>query len=69
MLVTDRVGSPAANEAWLIATTWLRNAAYVEIVVGVVMVVGAWLAGPTRIARTLRSPLSGASGSSVRVRP
>jgi hypothetical protein len=69
VLVTDDSVRPAANEAWLIATTWLRNAAYVEIVVGAVLVVGAWLAGPTRIARSLRSPLRSASGSSVRVRP
>ncbi len=69
VLVTDESVRPAANEAWLIATTWLRNAAYVEIVIGVLLVVGAWLAGPTRIARALRSPLRGASGSSVRVRP
>ncbi len=69
VLVTDESVRPAANEAWLIATTWLRNAAYVELVVGVVIVVAAWLAGPTRIARALRSPLSSASGSSVRVRP
>jgi hypothetical protein len=69
VIVTDDSVRPAANEAWLIATTWLRNAAYIEIAAGVVLVVGAWLAGPTRIARALRSPLSGPSGSSVRVRP
>ena len=69
VLVTDNSVRPAANEAWLIATTWLRNAAYIEIVIGAILVVGAWLAGPTRIARALRSPLRGASGSSVRVRP
>ena len=68
------IGRAVANfrrsgATWLIATTWLRNAAYIEIAAGVVLVVGAWLAGPTRIARALRSPLSGASGSSVRVRP
>ena len=69
VLVTDESVRPAANEAWLIATTWLRNAAYIEIGVGAVLVVGAWLAGPTRIARALRSPLTSASGRSVRVRP
>ena len=69
VLVTDESARPAANEAWLIATTWLRNAAYIEIGVGAVLVVGAWLAGPTRIARALRSPLTSASGRSVRVRP
>lgn len=61
VLVTDESVRPAANEAWLIATTWLRNAAWIEIIIGAVLVVGAWLAGPTRIARALRSPLNGAA--------
>jgi hypothetical protein len=69
VLVTDNSVRPAANDAWLIATIWLRNAAYIELVLGAVLVVGAWLAGPTRIARALRSPLASASGRSVRVRP
>lgn len=61
VLVTDESVRPAANEAWLIATTWLRNAAWIEIIIGAVLVVGAWLAGPTRIARALRSPLNSAA--------
>ncbi len=69
VLVTDDSVRPAANEAWLIATTWLRNAAWIEIGIGALLVVAAWLAGPTRIARALRSPLAGASGRSVRVPP
>ena len=49
---------PAATDAWLIATTDLRTAAYITIaigiVVGVVVVVVAWLTGRARPVRALR---------------
>lgn len=53
-LIRARYVHPAADAAWLIATTQLRTTAYVMIVAGMLTVAAAWLAGPTRPARALR---------------
>jgi hypothetical protein len=53
-LVTDSSVRPAANAAWLIATSQLRTTAETIIAYGAVIVASAWLAGATRPARALR---------------
>ncbi len=45
---------PAAEAAWEIGTSLLVTVAWSAIVFGVVLIVGAWLAGPTVQARALR---------------
>jgi hypothetical protein len=45
---------PAANAAWLIGTSLLRDIAVALIAYGAVVLAGAWLAGPTRWATGAR---------------
>jgi hypothetical protein len=49
---------PAAQAAWDISTSLLVQAATATLLYGVVVVVGAWLAGPTRWAVALRRDLA-----------
>jgi hypothetical protein len=58
--VRDAVGS-----AWIIATSLLSEVAWAIIVYGVVIVIGTWLAGPTRVARRVRDAI----GPTLRDRP
>jgi hypothetical protein len=53
-LITAGWVRPAAKDAWLIATTDLRTAAYITIAVGTVIVIVAWLTGSARPVRALR---------------
>ena len=45
-----------------LATMDVLSEGRIEIGIGALLVVAAWLAGPTRIARALRGPLAAASG-------
>ena len=47
-LITVGWARPAAKDAWLIATTDLRSAAYITIAVGIVIVIVAWVTGSAR---------------------
>jgi hypothetical protein len=47
-------GEPAAAEVWSIATAMLVDIAVATVCYGVVMIAGAWLAGPTRWAVAAR---------------
>jgi hypothetical protein len=58
--VRDAVGS-----AWIIGTSLLAEVAWALIVYGLVILIGTWLAGPTRIARRVQ----GAIGPTLRDRP
>jgi hypothetical protein len=49
---------PAAEAAWGIGTSLLVTVAYSVIAIGILFVIGAWLAGPTSIATTLRREAS-----------
>jgi hypothetical protein len=49
---------PAANAAWAIGTDLLRNIGFALIAYGIVGVIAAWLAGPTRWAVGIRSRLA-----------
>ncbi|MGH2926164.1 MAG: SHOCT domain-containing protein [Solirubrobacterales bacterium] len=53
-LATTSASEPAAQAAWSIATTQLVEIAQALIVYGVVIVIAAWLAGPTASATWLR---------------
>jgi hypothetical protein len=57
LIKTDAI-RPAGNEAWGIGTELLRNVAYALILYGVVGLIGAWLAGPTRWAVGARRRLA-----------
>jgi hypothetical protein len=54
---TDSV-RPAVEETWSIATSLLRQAAAATLAYGIVIVLAAWLAGPTRWAVAARSRLA-----------
>lgn len=45
---------PAAEAVWDIGTSLLRTVAVSALAFGILVVIGAWLAGPTRIATRLR---------------
>jgi hypothetical protein len=45
----------AANSSWLIGTTLLSEVAWAAVMYGVVVVAGAWLAGPSRVAIATRA--------------
>jgi hypothetical protein len=45
----------AAHSSWLIGTTLLAEVAWAAVLYGVVVVAGAWLAGPSRIATAARA--------------
>jgi hypothetical protein len=53
-LVTTQAGLPAAREIWGISTTLLEQAAGAAIGYGLALILGVWLAGPTRPAATVR---------------
>jgi hypothetical protein len=53
-LVSNEAAKPAAEAVWSIGTSLLVTVASSAIVFGLLVVVGAWLAGPTRIAVWLR---------------
>jgi hypothetical protein len=48
--LTSAQTEPAAGAAWLIATDLLKDVAVAVLAAGVIVVIGAWLAGPTRVA-------------------
>ena len=54
----EEAGEPAVREAWEIATTLLREIAVSTIGYGVLMLVGAVLAGPTVAATAIRRALA-----------
>ena len=45
----------AAHSSWLIGTTLLAELAWAAVIYGLVVVAGAWLAGPSRIATAARA--------------
>src|SRR5204863_1214577 len=49
---------PAAHDAWNIGTSLLYTMAVTLIVYGALIVTSAWLAGPTRLAISLRRALA-----------
>jgi hypothetical protein len=49
---------PAVEAVWAIGTEMLRDVAQATIVIGIPVVVAAWLAGPTRVATSLRRAAS-----------
>lgn len=53
-LATTAAAVPAVEEVWTIGTELLVDVAVATIVYGLVMIVGAWLAGPTRLAIAVR---------------
>ena len=53
-LITTDATRPAGHDAWLIGTELLRAVAIALIAYGIVIVAGAWLAGPTRPATAAR---------------
>jgi hypothetical protein len=53
-LATTEAVRPAAEAAWSIGTSVLANVAWSTVFIGVVVVLAAMLAGPTRIATSLR---------------
>jgi hypothetical protein len=57
-LATTESVRPAAQAAWSIGTSLLVQAATATIIYGVVIVIGAWLAGQTSWARSLRRYLA-----------
>ena len=57
LIKTDAI-RPAGNAAWGIGTELLRNVAYALILYGVAGLIGAWLAGPTRLAVAARRRLA-----------
>ncbi|HEV7774325.1 MAG TPA: SHOCT domain-containing protein [Conexibacter sp.] len=61
---TDAV-VPAAQATWSIATSMLHDIAWATIVVGIPLVIAAWVAGPMRSAHALR----GAAAPWLRERP
>ena len=54
---TESVRAPAAH-AWLISTDLLAGLAWTAIAYGVVLLVAAWLAGPSRPATWVRRELA-----------
>ncbi len=57
-LVSSPSARPAADVAWTIGTSLLRDIAIVLIAYGAVIVAAAWLAGRTRPARRLRAMMA-----------
>jgi hypothetical protein len=53
-LATTEAVRPAAQAAWSIGTSLLGNVAWSTVFIGVVVILAAMLAGPTRIATSLR---------------
>ena len=57
-LTTTESVRPAAESAWTIGTSLLRDAAVAMIGYGVVIIAASWLAGPTRAATATRGALA-----------
>ncbi len=57
LVKTDSV-RPAAEDAWSIGTHMLRDVAHATIIIGIPLVVAAWLAGPTAAAVWLRRAMA-----------
>jgi len=57
LIRTDAI-RPAGSAAWGIGTELLRSVAYAIILYGVAGLIGAWLAGPTRLAVASRKRLA-----------
>jgi hypothetical protein len=57
-LASTAAAEPAVNEIWVTATGLLVNVAVAGMAYGAVMVTGAWLAGPTRLAVGARRALA-----------
>jgi hypothetical protein len=53
-LVPTEAGKPAAHDVWEIVTELLDQAAIAAIFYGAVLIIGAFLAGPTRLATGIR---------------
>jgi Short C-terminal domain len=53
-LVATEAGLPAAREIWAIETALLEQAATAAIGYGLALILGVWLAGPTRPATAVR---------------
>src|SRR5829696_32243 len=53
-LVATPAGLPAAREVWVIETALLEQAAVATIGYGLALILGVWLAGPTRPATAVR---------------
>jgi hypothetical protein len=64
-LVSQASVKPAAHSAWDIGTTLLRDIGIAMLAYGVIIVIAAWLAGPTRSATGIRHALAPA----LRYRP
>jgi hypothetical protein len=57
-LATTETVRPAVQASWDIGTSLLQDVAIATIAYGVLVVAGAWLAGPTRVAVALRGALA-----------
>jgi Short C-terminal domain len=57
-LVTTESVRPAVQATWTIETSLLQQAAAATLAYGIVVFLGAWLAGPTRLAVSIRSGLA-----------
>jgi hypothetical protein len=57
-LATTESVRPAVESVWRIGTSLLNEAAVATLGYGVVIVLGAWLAGPTRAAMAIRRALA-----------
>jgi hypothetical protein len=62
-LVQERDSRPAAHNAWGILTELMRSSLRWLVVIGVLFVVAAWLAGPSRQALAVRRVLAPAFAS------
>jgi hypothetical protein len=57
-LASTESAKPAAHSVWTIGTSLLYGIAVAMVIYGVVIVLGAWLAGPTRSATAIRRALA-----------
>jgi hypothetical protein len=57
-LVKIPSNKPAAHQVWMIGTSLLRDISVAMIAYGIVVVVAAWLAGPTRPTTEIRKALA-----------
>jgi hypothetical protein len=57
-LVTTESVRPAVHATWTIETSLLQQAAAATLAYGIVVFLGAWLAGPTRMAVSIRGGLA-----------
>jgi hypothetical protein len=49
---------PAAHHAWDISTSLLRTISITLVIFGLLVMIGAWLAGPTRLAVSIRRAMA-----------